>query len=835
MHAGRRLVSPFLFVIVFVAFVPLAASVAAESGGELVATGLALSCPLQQTEVKAEITGHIARVEVTQTFRNVAEQAIEAVYFFPLPNHAAVDDMEIRVGSLSVIRGVIKKKEEARAAYEAGRKAGHVAALLDQERPNVFRQAVANIPPGLDVTVRIRYVETLPYLEGAYAFTFPMVVAPRYAGIDRTAEGLAESGAIVPQGMRAGHDISLEIHLDAGAAVRDLRSPTHQVDVESDRRGGDIIRLSRLDNVPNRDFVLRYSIDAAAPRLVVLTHRGEKEGSFLALLQPGLEPAPDALLPKELIFVVDDSGSMGGAPIEQVRKAMLYALRNLGPLDTFQIVSFASSIRVFSDAPVPATSGNIARAAVFVNELRGSGGTILIDGVRQALAYPEDPGRMRIISFMTDGLIGNEAEILASLEKHLGNARLFPMGVGSAPNRYLLDEMADFGRGVVEYVLPADETNAAVDHFYERMRSPFLTDVAIDWGGLAVSDVYPSRIPDLFAGQPVALYGRYDGEGSAEVRLTGRLAGHPFERTFHVVLPPRDEDGEAIETLWARARIAELSRENGGQPGPEGIAEIVRLGLENRLVTDYTSFVAVEERVTTGDGNPTTVDVPSPCPAGMSCAQHGARDANLMLAVRVSAGDVVDTESTTTSTTISADFIDALPILGRNYQDVLTLAGNGVTVKAVNGATQSGSSAEFNRAQGGFVKVDTRSKKPESISVDIDLARRSYRLGETIEVTLTIENHGSALVVLPADLSVAAGTARFAIEAEGGIVPREAALSTSAGENQSIAPGQRLVIRILLNGPGGYRMDSPGHYRIRLLGAPFWLPDSNVLSFSVRS
>jgi Ca-activated chloride channel family protein len=834
MHASRRSGLSSLLLLSFVLLVPLVARPALAGdppGGELVFSGggaTRLSCPLEHTAVTAEITGRISRVEVTQTFRNTAEAAIEAVYFFPLPNHAAVDDMEIRVGTLSVIRGVIRTREDARAAYEAGRRAGKVSALLDQERPNIFRQSVANIPPGVEVTVRIRYVETLPYLDGSYEFTFPMVVAPRYAGIDRTAENAAATGLAVPDGLRAGHDISLEIHLDAGAPVRDLKSPTHQVEVESDRRGGDIVRLSRLDNVPNRDFVLRYSIDAAAPRLVVLTHRGARGGSFLALVQPGLEPAPDALLPKELIFVVDDSGSMSGDPIAQVREAMLYALRNLGPLDTFQIIAFADRVRTFSDAPVLATSGNVGRAAQFVERLSGNGGTILIGGVKQALSYPEDPGRMRIISFMTDGEIGNEAEILQDLEKHLGNARLFPMGVGSAPNRYLLDEMADFGRGAVEYVQPSDDSAAAVDHFYERMRSPVLTDVAIDWGGLSVRDVYPSRLPDLFAGQPIALFGRYDHEGSADVRLTGRLAGQPFERTLHVVFPPQDEDGEAIETLWARARIADLSRENGGAPGPEHVAEIVRMGLDYRLVTNYTSFVAVEERVTTGDGNPATVDVPSPCPAGMSCVLHGARDVELAETVRVTATtDVVDTESTTTSTSISSEFIDALPILGRNYQDVLTLA---------DGVSGGGASAGFSRGQGGFVKAGAAAKPTNAaVSVEIDLARRSYRPGETIEVTVTLENHGSTLVVLPADLSAAQGTARFSLERADGFVPADPGLSTSGGQTQSILPGQRLVIRVLLNGPGGYRLDDPGRYKVRFLGAPHGLDDSNVLSFSIRS
>ena len=840
---------PFLFVVALVAMPSPARSDTPGSppdadapGGELVFVGdgaARLSCPLRRTDVKAEINGHIARVEVQQTFENVSERAIEAIYYFPLPNQAAVDDMEIQVGTLSVIRGVIKTRYDAQAAYSAARRAGQVTALLDQERPNVFRQAVANIPPGVDVRVRIRYVETLPYLEGGYEFTFPMVVAPRYAGIDRTKE--AAGGPASSARTRNGHDIALEIHLDAGATVRDLASPTHEVEVETDGRGGDIIRLTPLDNVPNRDFVLRYAVDAAAPRLVVLTHRGDRGGAFLALIQPGLETRPDAALAKELMFVVDDSGSMGGAPIAQVRKAMHYALRNLRPLDTFQIIAFADRVRTFSDAPVLASAGNVERAVQFVEGFHGQGGTILLDGVRQALSYPADPDRMRIVSCMTDGLIGNEVEILRYLEKQLGGARLFPMGVGSAPNRHLLDAMADFGRGAVEYVVPSDESTAAVDHFYERIRSPLLTDIAIDWGGLSVSEVYPSRIPDLFAGQPVALLGRYEREGSADVRLTGRLAGEPFERTLRVVLPPRDEDGEAIETLWARAKIADLSRPGFDNRAPESIPErIVRLGLDYRLVTEHTSFVAVEERVTTGDGDPARLDVLSPCPAGMSC--HDPSE--LIMACKVTGtADVVDTESTTTSTTISAQFIDSLPILGRNGQEGLVLAPGATDPDGdgnpnIHGARDadvvtSGASAEFERAQGGFMKVRGPAEE-RRVSVEIELPRRGFRLGETIEVTVTIENRGSTPVLLPADMSVALGTAHFAIEGAGSAVPDDPAVATSVAETRSLVPGERQVIRILLNGPGGYRLDRGGRYRLRLLGAPFGMDDSNTLTFNLR-
>jgi Ca-activated chloride channel family protein len=876
---------PLCLVLAFLLAAPTMtrADQPAPTGGELrVVTpgGPVEQCPLKHTDVLAEITGNVAQVEVTQTFQNPYDRKIEAVYVFPLPDRAAVHDMEIRVGDRT-IKSLIKRREEARAAYEAARQAGHIAALLDQERPNIFTQSVANILPGAEVVVTIRYFETVPYASGDYEFSFPMVVGPRFipgapvkageSGSSPDTTEVPDASRITPPGLRpetrTGHDISLEVRLDAGAMVRELVSPSHRVGVKSDGRGGDIIRLKEEDSIPNRDFVLRYRVDGDSPNLIVLPHRGEGDGYFLMLVQPEAKPAATVIAPKEMIFVVDCSGSMSGDPIDKVKEAMRYALQGLDPRDTFQIVRFSNGAETFEPAPVMATPGNIERALRYVGHLSGQGGTIMLEGVRTALQYPENPERLRIVSFMTDGYIGNEEAILAYMAKHLGGARLFSFGVGTSVNRYLLDKMAEFGRGAVEYVLPGDDSGKAIRRFYDRIRSPYLTDIQIDWGGLGVSDMYPREIPDLFLGQPITVYGRYGKAGKAEVTLRARLGGRPFEKRFTVQLPARQDEGEAIGTLWARARIEDLSDRLIVGPQPALVEEITRVALAHRLVSKYTSFVAVEDRVDTGPGKPALVEVPVCTPAGVSYDMtYGAPAGGEMKeTIRVASASQV------TTTQFSSEFVDALPILGRDYQDVLTLApgvdGDGTptihgsrdvdVVTLVDGVSTSdpltgprgqklnlnsiqeievrtaGATVEFGRSHGGSVTIDAATAIP-GVIITIAARRSEYRAADVIELSVTIENRSGRAVQVPAVLSVADGTARFRVLDPQGVAAADPIQQRGPARMMTLQPGASATLRVLLNGARGYRFVRPGEYRVTLLGASLGLGDSNTLSLMIR-
>lgn len=771
------------------------------------ADGAVLQFPLEHTDVRAEVTGNIAQVELTQIFRNPYKKKIEAVYVFPLPSHAAVNGMEIKIGERT-IEATIKKRDDAQRIYEEARAAGHVTALLEQERPNIFTQSVANILPGNSVEVTIRYFETVPYENSAYTFSFPMVVGPRFIPGEPSTSGgrgwspnttdVPDASRVTPPvlepGQRSGHDISLSLQLDAGATLKELAAPSHDVTIERNGETKAVIRLANEAVIPNKDFVLRYSIDGDAPRVALLPHRRDGHGYFLLLVQPETEPRDKDIRPKEMIFVVDGSGSMSGFPIEKVKEAMRYALKNLNAHDTFQIIRFSNGAESFQPAPVPATSANIERGLVYVGTLSGRGGTIMLEGVEAALRPPKDPERLRIVSFMTDGYIGNENEILAYLKTNLGGARLFSFGVGNSVNRYLLEKMAEFGRGAVEYVLLGDKADESVARFYDRIRNPYLTDLQIDWGGISVEDVYPKTIPDLFLGQPVVLHGKYKAPGKGKLRLKGKLGGKPYEQEVEVLFPGEHPEGEAIGTLWARARIEDLSNENIVTPTPRLEEQITEVALAHDLVSAYTSFVAVEKTFVTGSEEPVLVEVPVTMPEGVSYrGVFGNRRAYRQGGV---GGGVVG----------------GVPYVPRH---------------ALRRALES--------VQAAPLPPPPPPPPPASVGppVRIETNNTTYTVGERIEITVTFTNTGDDALDIPARLDVALGTVQFQIvDTEWRRVPHPTTPAKPA--LQTLRTGDEAAITVVLNGTGCYQLDTPGTYHIVLLGESLGLPNSNTLTIRIR-
>jgi Ca-activated chloride channel homolog len=588
------------------------------------------TCPLKHTDVKAEISGFISRVVVTQQFENPFKEKIEAVYTFPLPQRAAVDDMTMIVGERTV-RGKILPREEAQAVYDAAKSSGRVASLLDQERPNIFTQSVANILPGEQVKITISYVETLQYENGAYEFVFPMVVGPRYVpgtvkedrrGTDQVPDASRITPKSPPAGMRSGHDISLEVSLDAGLIVDSVESKTHPVEILRPDVRSARLRLKESSTIPNKDFILRYDVAGKAIQDALLTHRSERGGYFTMILQPPDRVTAEDVMPKELVFVLDTSGSMEGFPIEKAKETMKLALNSLYPSDTFNLITFAGDTHILFPQPVPASTENMRKAQAFLQSRSGSGGTEMMTAIKAALEPSDDQSHMRIVCFMTDGFVGNDMEIISEVQKH-ANARVFAFGIGSSVNRFLLDKVAEVGRGDVEYVSLTDDGSAAARRFHERVRNPLLTDISVDWNGLPVADVYPERIPDLFGAKPVILTGRFTAAGRATIRLKGKMAGNDFVREIPVELPETMASHDVLASLWARARIESLMDQDysGAQSGnmrPDLKETITQLGIEYRLMTQFTSFVAVEEMIVTDGGQPRRIDVPIEVPEGVN-------------------------------------------------------------------------------------------------------------------------------------------------------------------------------------------------------------------------
>src|SRR6185369_13316286 len=292
----------------------------------------------------------------------------------------------------------------------------------------------------------------------------------------------------------------------------------------------------------------------------VLTHRSERGGFFTLILQPPQRVTAEDVMPKELVFVLDTSGSMEGFPLEKAKETMSLAFNNLYPHDTFNVITFAGDTRILFSEPVPATPENLRKAKKFLADQSGDGGTEMMKAIKAALKPSDSQDHMRIVCFMTDGDVGNDQEILAEVQKY-SNARVFSMAFSSAPNRYLLDNMAAYGRGEVDYVSDAGDAEAVARRFNERLRNPLLTDISIDWSGLPVTDVYPNRIPDLFGVKPLIVSGRYSSGGKGTIRLKGKTAGQDFVRDIPLELPETEAEHDVLATLWARRKIDDLMRQ----------------------------------------------------------------------------------------------------------------------------------------------------------------------------------------------------------------------------------------------------------------------------------
>ncbi|MDM8567326.1 VIT domain-containing protein [Candidatus Halobeggiatoa sp. HSG11] len=592
-----------------------------------------LEMPLKHTDVKIEVSGFVASAVVTQQYQNPFEQPIEAVYTFPLPNDAAVDDMQMTIGK-RVIKGLIKRKQEARKIYEQASEQGQRASLLEQERPNIFTQSVANIMPGDNIVITIRYVNILEYSEGNYELVFPMVVGPRYipgniatghsgTGWSPDTDKVPDASKITPPvlkpGERTGHDISLAVKLNAGVSIKKVHSTSHVIDIKNVNLHESIINIHPADTLPNKDFILRYQVAGKAPELATIAHHDERGGFFTLMIQPQQTVTEEQVFPRELIFIVDTSGSMSGFPIEKSKQAMRKLIKGMRSLDMFNVVRFAGDTGTLWKQSRPYNQTNADEALRYVDSFRGMGGTEMRTGIVEALGQPAAEGYLRIAFLMTDGYVGNEFGIFQAIEKERRGARIFSLGVGSSVNRYLLDRAAEVGRGEAFYVRQDENSDKVINKFFKRVDKPALAHIEIDWGSLDVNTIYPAKVPDLWAGQPILLHGRYNQGGKSTVTVRGELAGHRYVQELSVNLPQNQPNNESMATVWARQKVHQLMNKmvRAGQT-QDLIEQVTTVGLDFKLMTQWTSFVAVEERIVNVEGKPQTVVQPVELPEGVA-------------------------------------------------------------------------------------------------------------------------------------------------------------------------------------------------------------------------
>ncbi|MBD1884200.1 VIT domain-containing protein [Microcoleus vaginatus] len=604
--------------------------------------------PLKQTEVKAKIAGNISRVEVVQKFENPFPESIEAVYIFPLPDEAAVDDMEIKIGSRT-IKADIKLREEALEIYEQARKQGRTAGLLEQERDNIFTQSLANIKPGEKIEVTIRYTESLKFAGGDYEFVFPMVVGPRYisgntivpnsplerggysSGVDRI------NPPVLPPGTRSGHNIAVSVEIDAGVAIGDVRSTSHQI--TTDRSGNIVqVQLANSDTIPNKDLILRYRVAGENTRATILTQSDKRGGHFATYLIPALNYKTNEIVPKDVVFLMDTSGSQQGEPLAKSKELMRRFIQGLNTNDTFTIIDFANTATALSTTPLANTPENRQKAINYIEKLQANGGSELLNGIQTVMNFPAAAtGRLRSIVLITDGYIGNENEVLALVQRSLkpGN-RLYSFGVGGSVNRFLINRLAEVGRGTSQVIRQDEPSAEAAEKFFREINSPVLTNIQISWEGMGEKpQIYPIAPPDLFASGPLVLFGKKTDRANGQLRIRGTLAGG---KAYEQVLPVNfaqsggrqrestsvaagatDFGNPAVAQLWGRSRIKDLMNQMFGGETKSLVEAVTNTALTYRLMSEYTAFVAVSEEVRVeADGTRRRVQVPVELPQGVS-------------------------------------------------------------------------------------------------------------------------------------------------------------------------------------------------------------------------
>jgi Ca-activated chloride channel family protein len=614
------------------ALIPLSTTAAEQAEGDQTLSpyffvhgdGATDQLPLKGTSVDISIAGVIADVKVTQRYRNDGKNAIEAEYVFPGSTRAAVYALSMAIGERRVV-AEIREKDQARTEYQAAKSAGKSAALLEQHRPNVFKMNVANILPGDEIVVELRYTELVVPTDSIYEFVFPTVVGPRYVSRAEHAAPTAtqeqwQANPYLHAGIEPTSDFRLSAAINSGIPIKETSSPSHRVLVAyRGPKRAEIELLREAANGSNRDFILRYQLAGAGIESGLMLFEDAGENFFLAMIEPPQRVTPAHIPARDYVFIVDVSGSMHGFPLEVSKDLMRDLLGGLRPNDTFNVLLFAGDSAVLSATPLPATPANINQGIELVNRQQGGGGTELLSAMKRALALPGGEDRARSIVIVTDGYVSIETQSFDLIRENLGRANVFAFGIGSSVNRFLIEGMARVGQGepfIVTNSMEAAERAAALRRYIE---SPVLTKTRLALQGFEVYDVEPPGIPDVLAMRPVIVFGKWRGPRKGNLMIEGLSGTGKFAQSFDLSKITPDARNGALRYLWARNRIARLDDYQRVGQDPERVKEITQLGLEYHLLTNYTSFLAVDHVVRNPNPDQApTVRQPLPMPQGVS-------------------------------------------------------------------------------------------------------------------------------------------------------------------------------------------------------------------------
>jgi Ca-activated chloride channel family protein len=570
--------------------------------------------PKLETEVAIRITGMIARTRLTQLFENPGDDPVEGIYVFPLPESAAIDHLWLRVGE-RVIEGRIQEKEEARRTYAQAKRQGRKSALMEQQRPNLFTNAIAHIGAKERVAVTIEYQQTLAYDGGRYRMRFPLAVTPRYmaaAAIDtgaipdvpKTDEALADDSPVVNPAYADGcggptNAVDIAVVIDSGVPVDGVVSSYHDIQVEKESGNRTVVYLTKAQEEADHDFELTWSVaTAASPQAALFTEKG-KDGEYgLVMVMPPQPSAADLKamtgIAREMILVIDTSGSMTGDSIEQAKAAVIQALEALTPRDRFNVLEFNSVTRTFSKVTLPASPDNVARAKAWVAKLVANGGTEMAPALTFALDGTETPGVLRQVIFMTDGGVGNEEALFRLIAARLGGSRLFTVGIGSAPNGHFMTRAAELGRGTYTYIGDVREVGEKMTRLFAKIQAPVLQDVSIRWADGSAVETFPARVPDLYLGEPIVVSASA-ADFTRAIVVSGTRANQPWSVALTPAMKSDGEDASGVGALWARAKIASLMDQitRGGDAAALRPA-VLKVALDHHLVSPFTSLVAVD-------------------------------------------------------------------------------------------------------------------------------------------------------------------------------------------------------------------------------------------------
>lgn len=565
-----------------------------------------LAAPILKTDVRIRITGMIARVKVEQHFKNPTKGWMEGVYVFPLPEESAMDHLDMKVGE-RMIEGQIKEKEEAKKTYEAAKQEGKKATLLAQERTNIFTANVANIGPQEEITVAIEYQETLRYDQGQFRIRFPMVVGPRYipgtpmatgfigAGFSPDTDQVPDGNRITPPVLHPSkgmiNPVSIKIDLDVGFPLAKLESLYHKTSMQQNGQRYSI-QLTDSETPANRDFELVWKPEVGnTPQAAVFTETKNDKTYALVMVMPPYQTteAKAKPMPREVIYVIDTSGSMEGMSIEQAREALALAFGRLTPQDRFNVIQFNSyTSKLYPDA-VPVNGRTLQQARDYAKNLRANGGTEIAGALDAALIGSDNPNVLRQVIFLTDGSVGNEEALFGIIRKKLGDSRLFTIGIGSAPNSYFMTKAAEFGHGTFTYIGKVEEVNEKMSGLFRKLENPVLTNISVNLPGAIEGEMWPKQLPDLYAGEPVMLSAALKDIGT-EMILTGNNGAAKWQTKLSLAIN-KTESG--VGALWARKKISSLM-DNAQNNPDEAKQAIITTALDHHLVSKYTSLVAVD-------------------------------------------------------------------------------------------------------------------------------------------------------------------------------------------------------------------------------------------------